>query len=70
MARSLMTSKQVARRLGCSSRSVQRIVKRGILPTVGIFGARRLRFKPESVQALIDRMEGAYTDESAEQVVR
>ena len=50
----LLNVREVAERLSASPWAVYRLVREGRLPVVRL-GARRLRFRPESVEAAFDQ---------------
>jgi excisionase family DNA binding protein len=45
---------EAARLLGLSRQSTRRLVRRGLLPTVRVPGIRRILFRPDDIERLIE----------------
>jgi excisionase family DNA binding protein len=50
----LMNLKEAAQFMGCSAVTTRRMAKRGDLPSVKLPGTRLLRFRPSSLQRVIE----------------
>jgi excisionase family DNA binding protein len=55
MPERLMTTREIASRLGFSPAHVRRLAREGELPVIRLTEHGHLRFEPEEVEALIER---------------
>ncbi len=53
----LLSSEEAGILCGCTDRTIQTLVARGVLPVVRIPGSRALRFRPEALTEVAKRFE-------------